>query len=98
MQALLAPDLRARLADNARRAALPLSPAAMTLKLVLLYKELLEATVAHRMAVRAARDAAATAAAAQEAPPLHGEFGLDSETLPPGPPGDAAPPAGDPRP
>jgi UDP-glucose:(heptosyl)LPS alpha-1,3-glucosyltransferase len=98
MQALVDPDLRARLADNARRAALPLSPSAMTLKLVLLYKELLEASVAHRMAARAARDAAASAATAQEAPPLHGEFGLDSETLPPGPPADAAPPAGDPRP
>ncbi len=97
MQALFDPDLRARLADNARRAALPLSPAAMTLKLVLLYKELLEASVAHRMAARAARDAA-SAAATREAPPLHGEFGLDSETLPPAPPGDPATPAGDPRP
>jgi hypothetical protein len=50
------------------------------------------------MAARAARDAAASAAATQEAPPLHGEFGLDSETLPPAPPADPIPPAGDPRP
>ena len=69
----------------------------MTLKLVLLYKELLEASVAHRMAARAARDAeAASASAAQEAPPLHGEFGLDSETLPAGPIGNPTPPPGKP--
>jgi UDP-glucose:(heptosyl)LPS alpha-1,3-glucosyltransferase len=97
MQALFEPELRARLADNARRATLALSPAAMTLKLVLLYKELLEASVAHRMAARAARDAeAASASAAQEAPPLHGEFGLDSETLPPGPIENTTPPPGKP--
>ncbi len=76
MKALQDPDLRARLADNARNEALPLTPAAMTLKLVLLYKQLLEASVAHRMAARAAATAAA------EAPPLHGADGLDSETLP----------------
>jgi UDP-glucose:(heptosyl)LPS alpha-1,3-glucosyltransferase len=85
LAALLDPDMRARLAVNARNAVLPLSPAAMTLKLVLLYKELLEASVAHRMAGRAA--SAATAApqvATAEAPPLHGDDGLQSETLPSG--------------
>ena len=99
MRTLLAPDARARLGANARNAVLPLSPAAMTLKLVLLYKELLEASVAHKAARAAPSPAPApAAAAAAEAPPLHGEFGLDSETLspddlqaPPAPP--AEPPA-----
>ncbi len=44
------PRVRERLGANARNAVLPLSPAAMTLKLVLLYKELLEASVAHKAA------------------------------------------------
>jgi hypothetical protein len=91
MRALLEPELRARLGGNARSAALPLSPAAMTLKLVLLYKDMLEASVAHRMAARAAREAANAAPA--EAPPLHGEFGLDSETLPHAPHEGPPPPA-----
>lgn len=91
MRSLLDPDLCARLAGNAREAALPLSPAAMTLKLVLLYKDLLEASVAHRMAAKAAREAANAAPA--EAPPLHGEFGLDSETLPHAPYEGPPPPA-----
>ncbi len=82
LQALFDPELRARLGANARAGVLPLSPSAMTLKLVLLYKELLEASVAHKTAARAA--AAATAATMPvEAPPLHGEDGLDSETLHP---------------
>ena len=77
LTALLDPELRARLGANARAAVLPLSPSAMTLKLVLLYKQLLEASVAHRTAARAAT------ATPVEAPPLHGEDGLDSETLHP---------------
>ena len=85
--------VRARQGANARNAVLPLSPAAMTLKLVLLYKELLEASVAHRAGSHAPPQAPAVAATA-EAPPLHGEFGLDSETLPHG--GDLAPPAAPP--
>jgi UDP-glucose:(heptosyl)LPS alpha-1,3-glucosyltransferase len=44
MRALADPALRARLGGNARALALTLSPDAMTLKLVLLYKELLEAS------------------------------------------------------
>jgi len=78
MKALQDAELRARLGANARNAVLPLSPAAMTLKLVLIYKELLEASVAHKLAARAAARSVPTA----EAPPLHGEDGLDSETLP----------------
>ncbi len=80
LQALLDPELRQRLGANARAAVLPISPSAMTLKLVLLYKELLEASVAHKASARAAAAAAATPV---EAPPLHGEDGLDSETLRP---------------
>ena len=45
MRSLHESALRARLGENARRAVLPLSPAAMTLALVLLYRDLLAATV-----------------------------------------------------
>jgi UDP-glucose:(heptosyl)LPS alpha-1,3-glucosyltransferase len=79
MKTLQDADVRARLGANARQAVLPLSPAAMTLKLVLIYKELLEASVAHKLAARAAARAPVTTT---EAKPLHGEDGLDSETLP----------------
>jgi hypothetical protein len=48
---------------------------------VQIYKDLLEASVAHRMAAKAAAVARQGAAAA-EAPLLHGEDGLGSETLP----------------
>jgi UDP-glucose:(heptosyl)LPS alpha-1,3-glucosyltransferase len=84
LRTLLDPAVRERLGVNARNAVLPLSPAAMTLKLVLLYKELLEASIAHKQAARAAAaaSAVATPSAPAETPPLHGEFGLDSETLP----------------
>lgn len=77
LRALLDPELRSRLGANARAAVLPISPSAMTLKLVLLYKQLLEASVAHKAAARAA------ATVAVEAPLLHGEDGLGSETLHP---------------
>ena len=43
---------RERMGVNARNAVLPLSPAVMTLQLVLLYKELLEASVARRRAAK----------------------------------------------
>jgi UDP-glucose:(heptosyl)LPS alpha-1,3-glucosyltransferase len=48
MRALLDGALRARLGANARSAVLPFTPPAMTLQLVLLYKALLEASVANR--------------------------------------------------
>jgi UDP-glucose:(heptosyl)LPS alpha-1,3-glucosyltransferase len=80
MRALQDAQLRAVLGANARKAVLPLSPAAMTLKLVLIYKELLEFSIAHKLAAKAA--AMREPAAQMEAPPLHGEDGLDSETLP----------------
>ncbi|HVN36445.1 MAG TPA: glycosyltransferase family 4 protein [Casimicrobiaceae bacterium] len=44
MHSLADPAMRARLGENARRAALPLSPAATTLSLVLLYRDLLAAS------------------------------------------------------
>jgi len=80
MRALEDAHLRATLGGNARNAVLPLTPAAMTLKLVLIYKELLELSIAHKLAAKAA--ARSEHAAQVEAPPLHGEDGLDSETLP----------------
>ncbi len=88
MRALQDPMLRQTMGARARDAVLPFSPAAITLKLVLIYKELLEASVAHKMAAKAAARRAAEA----EAPPLHGDDGLASETLPHPP---AAPPAPD---
>ncbi|MEO6749153.1 MAG: glycosyltransferase family 4 protein, partial [Casimicrobiaceae bacterium] len=48
MRTLLDPATRARMGANARNAALPLSSSAMTLKLVLLYKALLAASIAQR--------------------------------------------------
>jgi UDP-glucose:(heptosyl)LPS alpha-1,3-glucosyltransferase len=45
MRTLLDPATRTRLGANARRAVVPLSPAAITLQLVLLYRDLLAATV-----------------------------------------------------
>ena len=83
LRALQDADTRARLGANARRAVEPLTTAAMTLKLVLLYKGLLEASVAHKMAARAVAEVPGPATTG-EAPPLHGADGLDSETLPAG--------------
>jgi UDP-glucose:(heptosyl)LPS alpha-1,3-glucosyltransferase len=70
MRALTDEATRARLAARARGAVLPLSPAALTLKLVLLYKDLFEEAAerakqdAARRSARAAAAAAAVAAAA----------------------------------
>jgi UDP-glucose:(heptosyl)LPS alpha-1,3-glucosyltransferase len=100
MRMLLDAGTRERMGGNARRAVLPLTPSAMTLKLVLLYKELLEASVAHKTAARAAAAAQGSAApptgpasAARGAPPLHGDDGLAAETLPARPAADGEPPA-----
>jgi UDP-glucose:(heptosyl)LPS alpha-1,3-glucosyltransferase len=83
LRALQDADTRTRLGVNARRAVEPLTTAAMTLKLVLLYKGLLEASVAHKAAARAAAAAPSPGPVTTgEAPPLHGADGLDSETLP----------------
>ena len=94
MRTLLDANTRNRLGANARRAIEPLTPSAMTLQLVLIYKELLEASIAHRAQPRTPDAAAPTTAKpaatepAREAPPLHGEDGLAGESLP-------APPAAD---
>ena len=100
MQTLLDAGTRERMGDNARRAILPLTPSAMTLKLVLLYKELLEASVAHKTAAHASAGAQASAmpsatpaAATRGAPPLHGDDGLAPETLPARPTAEGEPPA-----
>lgn len=71
MRSLLVPETRERLGANARNAALPLSPAAVTLQLVLLYRDLLAATVTAREKGRAARKAslAASPAAGTTPPP-----------------------------
>jgi UDP-glucose:(heptosyl)LPS alpha-1,3-glucosyltransferase len=64
MRSLLTPETRERQGANARKAALPLSPAAITLQLVLLYRDLLAATVtarAQRKSVRKGPDNAPTA-------------------------------------
>src|SRR5262249_10972767 len=45
MRTLADPAIRARFGENARRATLPLSPSATTLALVLLYRDLLAASV-----------------------------------------------------
>ena len=63
MRTLGNPALRQRLGTNARKAIEPLTPDAMTLALVLLYKTLLESSVARRKAAREARRAAAMASA-----------------------------------
>jgi UDP-glucose:(heptosyl)LPS alpha-1,3-glucosyltransferase len=55
MRSLLTPETRERLGANARNAALPLSPAAITLQLVLLYRDLLAATVTARAKGKSAR-------------------------------------------
>ena len=83
MRTLLDPEARNRQGANARRAIEPLTPSAMTLKLVLLYKELLEASIAHRAQPRAPHaapppptTAAIATKPASAAPPLHGDDGL----------------------
>ncbi len=60
LRTLLDPDTRGRLGANARRAVLPLTPAATTLQLVLLYRDLLAATVPAK-AKRAGTEAAPAA-------------------------------------
>ena len=64
MSTLLDPSLRQRLGDNARRAVAPLTPEAMTLELVLLYRELLAASAARRRGNPSPAAAAATPPAA----------------------------------
>jgi UDP-glucose:(heptosyl)LPS alpha-1,3-glucosyltransferase len=70
MHLLLDAGQRARLGANAREAVLPLTPAAMTLGLVLLYKDLLTGIAERRKSRRRrAREAAAPDPADTPAPP-----------------------------
>jgi UDP-glucose:(heptosyl)LPS alpha-1,3-glucosyltransferase len=55
MRAMLDPATRRRMGANGRAAVLPLTPEAMTLELVLLYKRLLEESAAQRKAAAARR-------------------------------------------
>jgi UDP-glucose:(heptosyl)LPS alpha-1,3-glucosyltransferase len=68
MRTLLDPATRARLGENARAAVAPLTPEAMTLELVLLYRELLAASAARRRPTAPAP----APAAVPEAPPADG--------------------------
>ncbi len=98
MRTLLNAETRSRMGANARRAIEKLTPSAMTLKLVLLYKELLEASIKHRTAPRPPHAAPPTTTGVmatqppQEAAPLHGDDGLANESLPATPAKDGEPP------
>jgi UDP-glucose:(heptosyl)LPS alpha-1,3-glucosyltransferase len=91
MRALLNAETRSSKGANARRAIEPLTPSAMTLKLVLLYKEMLEASIKHKALPRAPyaapppTTATIPAGPSAEAKPLHGEDGLANESLPAAP-------------
>jgi UDP-glucose:(heptosyl)LPS alpha-1,3-glucosyltransferase len=92
MRTLLDEKTRGRLGANARRAVLPLSPAAITLQLVLLYRDLLAATVQAKTATRASRrppvaDVAPTTGSAETQRPA-------AKTDPPPADATAAPPPG----
>ena len=63
MRTLLDATTRRRLGANARNAVLPLSPAAITLQLVLLYRDLLAATVQAKAAARSQRSPQSVAGA-----------------------------------
>ncbi len=69
MRALLDPALRDRMGANARRAVEPLTPEAMTLELVLLYRELLAASVARRRSAPAAASSPPASRPAAPEPP-----------------------------
>jgi len=69
MRALFDAALRERMGANARRVVLALTPAAMTLQLVLLYKSLLEASVARRRAEKEKARSMAPAADMDSPPP-----------------------------
>jgi len=85
MRMLLDPMLRERMGHNARRAVAPLTPAAMTLQLVLLYKQLMEASIAKQQAKK--RQAAPPAESFTRA-----ETPAEKPVAPPPNPSTAAPP------
>ena len=69
MGELLDPAVRGRLGANGRRAVEPLTPAAMTLELVLLYRELLAASAARRRGAPSASPAPVAPPAPSTPPP-----------------------------
>ena len=69
MTEFLDPGVRARLGANARRAVEPMTPEAMTLELVLLYRELLAASAARRKGASAAPPPGAAPGAPERASP-----------------------------
>lgn len=92
MRALLDPEARERMGANARKAVEPLTPEAMTLELVLLYRELLAASAARR------RGASAPTATPQTAPasaPSTSPSASAPASRPPARKGEAAPPDAD---
>jgi UDP-glucose:(heptosyl)LPS alpha-1,3-glucosyltransferase len=88
MRTLLDAPTRQRLGGNARRAVEPLTPEAMTLQLVLLYKELLEASVAQRKPEPAPAEAP-SAPVPGAPPPVEPPPAGASPTMPP--PGNTPP-------
>jgi UDP-glucose:(heptosyl)LPS alpha-1,3-glucosyltransferase len=88
MRSMLVPETRERLGANARKAALPLSPAAITLQLVLLYRDLLAATVTAREKGKARRKARGAAPSVPRP-----ATASDAATTPPDAPSGAAPAA-----
>jgi UDP-glucose:(heptosyl)LPS alpha-1,3-glucosyltransferase len=70
MRTLLDPATRDRLGASARRAVEPLTPAAITLQLVLLYRDLLAATVPAKAATPPASQEAAGTDVAPSTPPV----------------------------
>jgi UDP-glucose:(heptosyl)LPS alpha-1,3-glucosyltransferase len=90
MHMLLDEAQRERFGARAREAVLPLTPAAMTLKLVLLYRELLAGIVARRQARRASARASAKRLAAQAAATAAAQGPPATPETPP-PAADAAP-------
>jgi UDP-glucose:(heptosyl)LPS alpha-1,3-glucosyltransferase len=96
-------ELRARMGANARTAALRLTPASMTLALVLLYRDLLAASVAARDAGPAHRSAPDPASARAEIvpPPAMGDAAAElslGDRAPARPVADASPPTPTPEP
>jgi len=92
MRALLDPEARARMGANARKAVEPLTPEAMTLELVLLYRELLAASAARR---RGASAATATPQTAPASAPSTSPSASAPASRPPARKGEAAPPDAD---
>ena len=98
MRTLLDPTTRARLGANARRAVLPLSPSAITLRHVLLYRDLLAATVQAKAAGKAYRRAGTAADAPSTTTPASGSRAAPQHSAPkaaatPAPSTSAAPSA-----